>query len=976
MSDQRPPMERINRRLTAAMKEFGDRTAFVEGASSKTFAEMEAAVGCAEAWLKAHGIETGYRVAALASNRIETVALEWATYRLGGIWIGVPARERNPANLRQVLEDFSPRLLVAEVEAVDLWRDETLLPLGDYKKEIPPPAIFDPSRYRALERTSPASDPASFSVKISSENSIPIVRIRYTSGASGEPKAIAYSAGTSRAILEQIEALLDRELKIEPKPRDLAMIQGLPIVWATGSLIAPVFCRGGKNVLLPRWDLKEFVHAVAAEKLVLAFLTPGLLAKLAAYSEISGGGWAEAPRRFQVLVAGSPLPVSTMRRVRKVLPWTVECYVTLGQTEASFPITWHRVKKADLKQKDRPFVPLGRLAPPYEPSEVEPKTHELRLKGKAVAPVRWARPNNGPGHWEPLHRPHETGDLVEDQGGILHYRGRKGVVPKSGNLPAPEAVEAVVDECPGVERSRLDYCDEKKSVLTVKPQGSGVHEPSLREFFNQRKEDANLPEFKLGEIRFGDVPLTMTGKVSREEKLRSEACADGSSPSAPESKPDSGQADSAKPPQDKPKAQSGNVNSPHNWRSYDFARLGSGPLYFYVGAGLSMGAAGLVGWPEMACLIWLYRTKYELTLWDPPGQTADKLGEYIQDFVAEEDEEGPIFSRKSTNRKALGRAVLLNLMLRYRAPRFELVLPNEANAPKVPKVAEHRPRPGAEPNAEDLVLHSLVWRSRCHGVLTTNYDMLLEHAYSLYQHGAALRSYRYNAHLLRYLLSNPQFVLKLHGDINDVATMQFDPESAWKTGATFRHEYGRQLKEVYNAILQRGHVIYVGCGFKDATIKQLHARPQDPFQDDFQPKSPWREEVPKRNRRVALVPEDFKGDNSSLENAFDEIEFLTYPKDGHHEVREFLEHVVAARSDLEDDWQACAEASHIRLQIFRPTSPALKLQQNLSTELWTCKASEPPGKAKPTRKGAAGQRAGGPPRRHRGQPGPKRPASE
>jgi SIR2-like domain len=385
----------------------------------------------------------------------------------------------------------------------------------------------------------------------------------------------------------------------------------------------------------------------------------------------------------------------------------------------------------------------------------------------------------------------------------------------------------------------------------------------------------------------------------------------------------------------------GDEMEPKSWRKFDFARLGSGPLYFYVGAGLSMSAAGLVGWAEMAWLIWLYRTKYEGAAEEPPGRTAKKLGSYLQSFLAEPEDGCQILSRDSKSPKALGRAVLLNLMLRYRGPRFELFLPKGAKEP-VPKITKHRPRPGAEPSAEDLTLHSLVWRSRCHGVLTTNYDMLLEHAYSLYQHGAALRSYRYNANLLRYLLSNPRFVLKLHGDINDLATMEFDPDAAWVPGAPFRNRYGGQLKEVYHAILQRGQMIYIGCGFQDATIRELH-------KFHLRKRRRRGDTTEQRSRPVALVP-----DSLQLRTRFDEIEFLTYPRGRYREVREFLEQIVDARSDLEDTWQACAEASDIRMQVFRPTSPELRLRQNLSTEPWTCKAHKPRGKSKRRQDAVAG----------------------
>jgi NAD-dependent SIR2 family protein deacetylase len=130
--------------------------------------------------------------------------------------------------------------------------------------------------------------------------------------------------------------------------------------------------------------------------------------------------------------------------------------------------------------------------------------------------------------------------------------------------------------------------------------------------------------------------------------------------------------------------------------------------------------------------------------------------------------------------RTLGRAALLNMLLRYRAPRYCL-LPGRDEADEGVSELPRR-RPGKEPSDEDLILQRLVWQSGCHGILTSNYDLLLEHAHSRLEKGGALRSYRYTADLLRYILSNRRFILHLHGDINDIATMQCHPSHAWSTG--------------------------------------------------------------------------------------------------------------------------------------------------------------------------------------------------
>lgn len=364
------------------------------------------------------------------------------------------------------------------------------------------------------------------------------------------------------------------------------------------------------------------------------------------------------------------------------------------------------------------------------------------------------------------------------------------------------------------------------------------------------------------------------------------------------------------------------VEQIRDWNSYDLSGLADGPLYFYVGAGLSI-SAGLVGWDEMACVIWRYLKSYEKAkaVGRCPGNVRDNA-RLLQSFV--EETEGltnrsysltRILSRESEDHRAFSRTVLLNMLLRYRAP--------GSGSAKGEGVQWER-----EPSEKDLSFQYLLWRSRCSGVLTSNYDMLLEHAYSLFNRGAALRSYHYTADFLRYILSNRRFVLKLHGDINDIASMQFDPHRAWERDGAFcgREKRGLDLKHVYNAILEQGHIVYVGCGFRDRTIEKLHG---------FWQSKSARSESRAKYCRIALLPKQNKVLDLDLA-CFKGIQFLTFPFGQWDHIGEFLESVVDTRSGASELKETCPEASDLYKQIFRSPSPTGPTR-NFKTEPWTCR---------------------------------------
>lgn len=363
-----------------------------------------------------------------------------------------------------------------------------------------------------------------------------------------------------------------------------------------------------------------------------------------------------------------------------------------------------------------------------------------------------------------------------------------------------------------------------------------------------------------------------------------------------------------------------------DWNEFD--SLATDPLYYYVGAGLSIGAGhstggGLAGWHEMACLIWRYLDGYERKegLERCPDNTSEQIEDFLDRFVKGENECAQrILSRESgeqepPDQRAFGRAALLNMLLRILGPCCQWA---SDGGKAVANGGPGRLRGGCEVEAEDLALHSLLWQSGCHGILTSNYDLLLEHAFCITYQRTALRSYRYTAVLLRYILSNRRFVLHLHGDINDIATMEFHPSRAWREGS-LSGEGGRgdDLKRVYRAALERGHMIYLGCGFRDETIRRLH--------------DTGREKAVPERRRLALVrgSEVERGEIKLAE--FPGIEFLTW--DDPSEIQRFVEQVAAVRKDTGLGGFPSLEATDLHGQLFMGAG----LGQHYCTEPWTCR---------------------------------------
>lgn len=299
----------------------------------------------------------------------------------------------------------------------------------------------------------------------------------------------------------------------------------------------------------------------------------------------------------------------------------------------------------------------------------------------------------------------------------------------------------------------------------------------------------------------------------------------------------------------------------------------------------------MVAWNELLRELERYRVQYEGGgAAAVPQDDALANSRALQRFVDEENAATGIrlLSRSSGDVRTFGRTVVLNMLLRLRRPSC----PERSLGVLTPK---------------DMTAHQLVWHTRCNGVFTTNYDTLLEDSFHLAPlntraeengHSGPLRIYKYSAEFLKFILSVPRFVLKLHGDVNDLGTMVFDPASAWNDGGRLGPPHGTALLTVFQHASEVGHMVYVGAGLRDETFKRLHG-----------PRMTSKPE-PERFESVALVPEwEVERIARELGNSsvmLEKINLLTYADDGlrggrasvqHQETQAFLNQLRTQRRD-------------------------------------------------------------------------------
>jgi len=410
---------------------------FVDGAGPVTARRFRSAIAGYAAALDALGLPRGARVGLLAKNRVEVLYVQAAIAFTDLCLVALHpmatiddlAYIAGDAGLSALIFDPGPFAPVAEALQARL-PELRLLPLG------PGPGddlITAAGRLGDTPLVAPDADPDA------------IVRLTYSGGTTGKPKAIM---GSLRYTMTMLQVMLTEW----EWPTQLRQLVCSPLSHAGGSALMPVLLKGGTIVVMPGFEAGAVLAAIDRFRITATLLVPAMIYALLDHPERKrhdtssleliyyGASAISAPRLAEAIAAfgpvffqfygqaEAPMSIALMRRADHD-PAVPERLTACGR-----PTPWNQVA---LLGDDAQPVPDG------EPGEI-------CVRGPMVMSGYFGKPEETEAAFADgwLH----TGDVaMRDADGFLHIVDRKKDMIVTGGFNVyPREIEDVLTADPAV----------------------------------------------------------------------------------------------------------------------------------------------------------------------------------------------------------------------------------------------------------------------------------------------------------------------------------------------------------------------------------------------------------------------------------------------------------------------------------------------------------------------------------------------
>lgn len=337
-----------------------------------------------------------------------------------------------------------------------------------------------------------------------------ICRVAFTSGTTGDPKAVVHTHNTSGSTARSSA----RDQRMSERS---AMLLFLPVGlnWGLGCTKQALFC-GGKIVYMERFDAAPALELIERERITHFVTAP---AGLTALMDAAAAGRHDLSSLEVIVSGGASCPIEVMRRAQQCFGARVlEMYGMLesgvqsrtyidDDPEVVAGTVGRPVREAKVRVRD----PEGRPVPPGTIGEIECFGPSVML-GYYENPAANARAFTQDGFFR-------TGDLgIFDERGLLRIAGRsKEMIIRGGANIYPREIEDVLFEHPkiadcavvGVPHPRLG---ETAIACVVLRPGNELTFEEMIAFLERRVARYKLPE-RL--IIVDELPRTPTGKVQK-----------------------------------------------------------------------------------------------------------------------------------------------------------------------------------------------------------------------------------------------------------------------------------------------------------------------------------------------------------------------------------------------------------------------------------------------------------------------------
>jgi long-chain acyl-CoA synthetase len=495
-------------------KLYGKKVGLIDGERYFTYSQINYRVNRLSNGILGLGLEKGSRIAVMADNCHEFVEAYFALAKAGLVIVPLSTR-LSPGELSYIINHSDSLALIYQLE----FRKD----IDAIRKDIPQVKYFfcigkSPGKpeddYESFIQRSLESEPVEqYSLK---ENDM--VMIMYTSGATGKPKGVMTS---HRNILANTMTLsFEHHIVSE----DITLLV-MPLYHNGGLWPTMVhFYRGGRVILLQRFDVEKVLQLIESEKVTLLNLVPTTLIRLISHPNLHQ---YNLDSLRTIMYAGAPIALSKIREAMQKLG-EHRFYTGLGSTEAagsmlSFPNQEHFLE-GPLADK---LSSVGRDSINVEVRVVDAQGQDVKIgevgeiiaKGNNITLGYWKLPEetaetfrNG---W--LH----TGDLARvDSDGYVHIVDRKkDMIISGGENVSSREVEEVIFRHPAVQEVAVigvpdgEWGESVKALVALKP-GMAATEEEIIGLCTRSLASFKKPK----SVEFLDeLPKNPAGKVLKSE---------------------------------------------------------------------------------------------------------------------------------------------------------------------------------------------------------------------------------------------------------------------------------------------------------------------------------------------------------------------------------------------------------------------------------------------------------------------------
>lgn len=519
MSDDARQAGRISDFLFLHARDRPDAVALVLGDRRWTYAALASAVDSLARAMMAAGIGRGDRVATLQTPHPDFLVALLATASIGGIWVGLNPRYQL-AELRHILEDAAPKLLLARSEVAGRSYERELVELCAELPAIARLVVFDgdpdvpgaDSMADFLDQGRSLAPARLDEARQGVGARMPCL-IVYTSGSTGQPKgAVLHHAGINEFCLNQ-----NRLWPLDPH----RVVSYFPINHIGGVVdtVLPCIAAGGTVCFMEQFDSAACLALMEREGVTFWISVPSGF-----QMQLDLPGFADHDLSAVQLIVweGAEMSPALIARLLQVCPNLATNY---GMTEATSAITI--VEPTD--DIDILSTSVGSAFPDVEIRLVDPDGVAVGIGTEGEVQTRsslnllgyWGRPDateacfTADGFFR-------TGDLaVQRPDGRYRIVGRLKEMYKSGGYNVyPREIETVLERHPAVAAAavvaRPDPVWQEAGVAYVQPSGD-VNVDELAAHCREHLANYKIPKIFVIE---SDLPMLPIGKIDKRELAR------------------------------------------------------------------------------------------------------------------------------------------------------------------------------------------------------------------------------------------------------------------------------------------------------------------------------------------------------------------------------------------------------------------------------------------------------------------------